>query len=109
MRIPLDFPAAHRPWLRRSLGLLSGVGVLVLLFRTIDDFPESLQRTLFFLGLLLANVLVYLLVTRRGGSTPGAGQAAQTLLVAAGVLLHMLSVCALLLACLFIALDVNPH
>ena len=102
-------PAAHRAWLRQGLGLLLGVGLIGLMLRFIDDFPEALQRTVFFLGLLAANALLYLLVTRRGGTMPGAGQAAQMLLVAVAALIHVLSVVVVLLACLFIWLDINPH
>ncbi|GAB2960114.1 hypothetical protein GCM10027048_29520 [Hymenobacter coalescens] len=104
-----SFRAAHGAWLRRGLGLLAGVGLLVLVLRFIDDFPEAWQRTVFFLGLFTANALLYLLVTRRGWATPGAGQAAQTLLVAVAVLVHVLSVGVVLLVCLFIALGINPH
>ncbi|RTQ50228.1 hypothetical protein EJV47_11410 [Hymenobacter gummosus] len=103
------FPTAHGAWLRRSFGLLLGVGLLVLMLRFIDDFPEIWQRPIFFLTVLGANALLYLLVTRRGSHTPGAGQAAQTLLVAAAVLVHLLSGIGLLLACVFIYLDINPH
>jgi hypothetical protein len=109
MRVPLLFAAPHRAWLRRSLGLLLSLGLLGLMFRFIDDFPEVWQRPIFFLALFGANGLLYLLVTRRGGSTPGAGQSAQTLLVAAAVLIHILSGIGLLLVCVFIALGINPH
>ncbi|OON69025.1 hypothetical protein [Hymenobacter sp. CRA2] len=97
----------NRAGLRRSLGLVLGVGLLLLLFRTIDDFPESWQRPIFFLGLGSANTLLYLLVTRRSSTTPGAGNAGQARLVA--VLIHVLSAGLVLLACLFIALGLNPH
>lgn len=103
------FPTPHRAWLRRSLGLLLGVGLIVLMLRFVDDFPEAMQRPVFFLGLFTANALLYLLVTRRGGTMPGAGQAAQTLLVATAMLVHVLSGLGLLLACVFIWLGINPH
>ncbi|RAK67079.1 hypothetical protein [Hymenobacter edaphi] len=103
------FPTAHRAWLRRSLGLLLSVGLIVLMLRFIDDLPEAMQRTVFFLGLFTANALLYLLVTRRGDTTPGAAQAAQTLLVALAVLIHVLSGLVVLLVSVFIALDINPH
>ncbi|GAB3834729.1 hypothetical protein [Hymenobacter jeollabukensis] len=103
------FPTAHRPWLRRSLGLLLSAGLIGLMLRFVDDFPEDMQRTVFFLGLFAANALLYLLVTRRGGATPGAGQAAQTLLVALAVLIHVLSGLVVLLVSVFIWLGINPH
>lgn len=103
------FRVAHGTLLRRSLSLLLGAGLLVLTFRFIDDLPEGWQRPVFFLGVLTANALLYLLVTRRGSPAPGAGQPAQTLLVALAVLIHLLSGIGLLLACLFIILGVNPH
>lgn len=101
------FPTPHRAWRRQTLGLLLGLGLLVLMLRFIDDFPEAQQRPVFFLGLLLANGLMYLLVTR-SRATPGAA-VAERRLAAVGLLLHVLSAAVVVLVSVFIALGINPH
>lgn len=102
-------PTTPGTWRQQSLGLLLGVGLLGLMLRFIDDFPEALQKPIFFLALLLANGLIYLLVTRRRHAMPGTGPVAERRLAAVGLLLHVLSAAVVVLVSVFIWLGINPH
>lgn len=101
------FPTSPGAWRRQILGLLLGLGLIGLMLRFIDDFPEAQQRPVFFLGLLLANGLIYLLVTRRRATPDAAG--AERRLAAVGLLLHVLSAAVVVLVTVFIVLGINPH
>lgn len=102
------FPSSSgTSWRRQTLGLLLGLGLVVLMLRFIDDFPEAQQRPVFFLGLLLANGLIYLRVTRH--RTQPSGAVAERRLAAVGLLLHVLSAAVVVLVGVFIWLGINPH